>query len=619
VREKVLDLISSISNFITRPLNWGLVLLLGCSSPHHSHEAKLASSQSEEVKKNSKILQDINFGVTNPSSSSFIDKTSDYGLQDLHAVTLNSVDLNFDGKSDLIVLPFYYSRPKFYIFDREGKKFRVWEHDPLPFDFKASYILVFDFNKDKIPDLLSGVLNQRSEISQIPLKFYLGSLDQGKLYFKENPRAFKLPAEPTSSVTILDFDLDGWADIFVSNWFATQSGQYYPVADRLLRNNTKGGFEDVSGILRGETKKNSDQLFPPEAKPTYGASTCDIDQNGFPDILTVSSAGYKNKLWMNLKENITEQRYFEDVGPVSNYASDPDGNLVPTGGGRSFFSACIDYNDDGLMDIFLGELSHGYDNESVDRSSILTGSRTTYPPFFLRTEYISDATSDAWNQGDRRGVWVDHNLDGRPDLLVENSGFPPYSRLVLFEQDSNHAFNNIASKLGIDIVNPTATIVLDINDDGKPDILTSQNNIRRSDIRPRLYLFENNQNLKGKKTIKFHLHGLRSNPQGIGAMVSLYTVEKKNAQNKILQKRWVEYYQGGLPSQNESGIIFGVSENFNAIGVKVNWPYSIKKGSSKLDTLEKLYSLRGFINKDYVELTLCETGQIIPGKKSCPF
>ena len=134
------------------------------------------------------------------------------------------------------------------------------------------------------------------------------------------------------------------------------------------------------------------------------------------------------------------------------------------------------------MDIFLGELSHSYDNESVDRSSILTGSKESFPPFFIRTEYLSHTQTEQWNQGDRRGVWLDYNLDGRIDLLVDNSGFPPHSRLVLFEQDKDHGFSNISTKAGLDIVNPTGTITLDINRDGAPDILTSQNNIRNSEI-----------------------------------------------------------------------------------------------------------------------------------------
>lgn len=589
--------------------------LIGCSSPSKKSSDEDAIKLSEELDSLSKKVQVTNYGPTLKEGGSFVDKTTDYGLNDLFAVTFNAVDLNFDGHTDLVILPTYYSRPKFYIFDPAAKKFKPWEHDPLPLDFKASFILIYDLNKDRIPDLLAGVLNQRSEVSQIPIKLYQGSVWGGKIKFTEEPKSISAPVEPTSGLTIVDFDLDGWPDIFVSNWYENKNNQYIPVADRLLRNN-KGKFEDVTSVLKDEANKTSGQLYPPNARPTYGASTCDIDQNGWPDIMTVSSSGHKNKLWMNIQEPRSGERFYEDLGPVSNYASDPDGSLIPTGGGRSFFSACTDYNDDGLMDVFLGELSHAYDNESVDRSSILTGSKETYPPYFIRTEYVSDASSESWNQGDRRGVWMDYNLDGKIDLVVDNSGFPPFSRLVLFEQDETRAFMNVGPQLGIDIVNPTGTIQLDVNKDGLPDLLTSQNNIRKADIPPRLYLFENRNKVIGRKAFKINLHGIKSNTDGIGAMVMLYTQSKTK---KIVQRRWVEYTQGGLPSQNESGVLFGVPEGVEVIGVKVRWPYLKKNGYSSGEILEKLYSLKGYADKDYAEVTVCEDGKILSGKMSCQF
>lgn len=591
------------------------LLFLSCSTKPPKSVDEDSIRLSEELDSLSKKVQVVNYGPTIKEGGAFTDKTVDYGLSELFAVNFNAIDFNFDGYTDLVILPTYYSRPKFYVWNESLKKFERWKHDPLPIDFKSSFMLFYDLNKDKIPDLISGVLNQRSEISQIPLKVYYGLIKNGKYYLNEDAEAIKLPVEPTSSVTVIDYDLDGWPDLFISNWFENKNSQYLPVADRLLRNN-KGKFEDVTGVLRGESDKLSTQLYPPNAKPTYGASTCDLDLNGWPDILTASSSGHKNKLWMNLSDSRTGERYMDDVGPVSNYASDPDGSLIPTGGGRTFFSSCTDYNDDGLMDVFTGELSHAYDNDSVDRSSVLTGSRETYPPYFLRTEYVSDATSESWNQGDRRAVWVDYNLDGRIDILVDNSGFPPYSRLVLFEQDESRAFFNVAAQSGIDVVNPAGSIVLDINRDGKPDILTSQNNIRKAEIPPRLYLFENTTKYPGRKSIKVHLHGLKSNTDGLGAMVMLFTQEKNK---KIIQRRWVEYSQGGLPSQNESGVHFGIPEGIEAVGVKVRWPYVKKTGFSSGEVIEKLYSLKGFMNKDYVEITVCEDGKILNGKMSCNF
>lgn len=594
----------------------GLLLLnLSCSTTPSKSVDEESIKLSEELESLSRKVQIVNYGPSLKEGGVFKDKTEEYGLANLFAVTFNAVDLNLDGNTDIVLLPTYYSRPKAFIFNPKTKKYSQWSHDPLPSDFKASFLLFYDVNKDKTIDLIAGVLNQRSEVSQIPLKLYLGSIKGGLISFVEDPAFIQLPPAPTSSVTLLDYDLDGWIDIFIGNWFESRKGQYYPVSDRLLRNN-KGKFEEVTTLLKDESNKSADQLYPPNARPTYGSSSCDIDQNGYPDILTASSSGHKNKLWMNLGNPQTGERKFEDLGPSTNYASDPNGNLIPTGGGRNFFSACTDYNDDGMMDIFLGSLSHAYDNESVDKSSILTGSKENYPPYFLRTEYLSDATSEAWNQGDKRGVWVDYNLDGRVDLVVDNSGFPPYSRLVMFEQDESHAFMNVAGQLGIDVVNPTGTITMDLNHDGLPDLITSQNNIRHSDIPPRLYVFENQKKISGRKSLKVHLRGIKSNTEGLGAMVMLYA---KKDNKKFVQRRWNEFSQGGLSSQNEEGIIFGIDNGVEAAGIKVRWPYKAKSGFKQGQVIEKLYPLQGFLTKDFVEVTVCEDGKILAGKNSCQF
>jgi len=599
-----LDLILLIFKLLNKALSLGLIFYFSSctripliSGSHNQQDKKKALKKSrleinQSVSPTKKIMK-----------NGFFDRTEEYGLSGFEAVTINAIDINRDGWSDLVFLPNYYSRPKFLIFDSKIKKFVLWNHDPLPMDFKASYLLFNDVNKDGIIDLISAVFNQKSEVSKVPIKFFKGIVKDNKLYFDLVLMGISVAPTSTSAVSILDYDLDGWPDLFLSNWFEFHGNEVIPVADRLLRNKLGMQFEDVSHLLKGEHSKLPSQLYPTEAKPTYGASTCDIDQNGFPDILTVSSNGYKNKLWMNKKNDGNELRFFEDVGEKSGYASDESGSLLPTGGGRTFFSACVDYNDDGIMDVFLGELSHGHDNDSVDKSSILTGSKLTYPPYFIRTEYLSEGDSQHWNQGDRRAIWLDYNLDGQVDLLVENSGFPPYSRLVMFEQQDDHAFVNVASNIGIDVVNPGATVILDVNRDGKWDILTSQNNIRDSKIKPRFYLFENNIEPKGT-SLKINLVGKNSNIDGVGAKISLVLVSRNDSNLKKIQTRWVEYSQGGLPSQNEKGVIFGIPKNFKPVEIQVFWPSLKKNGNKKIEINKKIYPLKNLSSNKKLEFTL---------------
>ena len=41
--------------------------------------------------------------------------------------------------------------------------------------------------------------------------------------------------------------------------------------------------------------------------------------------------------------------------------------------------------------------------------------------------------------------------------------------------------------------------------------------------------------------------------------------KKKKEGRKIIQRRWVEYSQGGLMSQNEDGVYFGIDQNVEIV------------------------------------------------------
>ncbi|MCO4755069.1 MAG: VCBS repeat-containing protein [Bacteriovoracaceae bacterium] len=583
-----------------------LLFITSCSS-NKEWDSSSVSSAMKTMEKERKV----DYSPSKKENTAFIDKTESFGLAAAEATNIKVVDLNNDNYSDLVLIEDYFSQPVFYFYNSKLSKFEKRESlfDNPP---KASFVLFYDFNGDQIKDALIGVLNQKTEISKRPLRLYEGYYKKGQLRFREEANAFNIKAMPTSTVGIIDYDLDGDLDIFMGNWFEYVKRGVIPAKDLLLKNEN-GRFSDVSELLVGENQFNSDKTMRVNAIPTFSSQICDMDQNGFPDILAVGTHSYLNKLWLNRYTSKENKRLFRDYGVGSLFAGDPEGNLSSRGGGRTFSVACADYNHDGIMDAFMGELSHNYDSDVVDKSSVLTGSSAKFPPKFIRTEYQLDAHDLRWNQSDRRGVWFDYNNDGLLDLLVDNSGYPPHTRMLLFKQHPDHSFENVGKEVGLDIVNPISSVILDVNKDGKMDVLTAQSELRDARIKKRLYLFIN-EDKNPNSSVRIFLEGKQSNSKGVNASIILKVLKNSKIENRTQQ---VNYSYGGLVPQNEEGILFGLGQSEKLISAKVIWPYSKSLNASRAG-MEKVYKFKNVDVKRNPSLTLCESGKVLVGRGKCP-
>lgn len=532
----------------------------------------------------------------------FVDKTYEYGLSDVSAVHIYSVDLNADQATDLVVLPDYFSIPEFYLFNKKSKKF---EKIDFPFDqtLRASYLQFADVNKDNIQDVLVGVLNQNTALNNIPVKIYYGKLTKGKLSYQLKHTLGDNSSTATAS--FVDINLDGHLDVFLGNWFGYDPDVSKSAPDRLWLYQD-GSYVDSSALLQGEYHRD-ELLGYVNAKPTFSSSICDIDQNGFPDILTGSSAGHANKLWMNLYDRKYDSRILRDYAKSAGYASDQNGEQEILGGGNTFTTNCADYNNDGIMDVFVGEMSHSFDNDKKDRSSILTGASLSFPPKFYRTDYIYGPDDSKGSQADRRAFWKDINGDSLLDLVVVNSGFPPHTRLIYFEQNSDHSFVNKAREYSLDVLNPSGAVSLDLNQDGRLDMIVGQSSLRMSGRKVKLYVFENQIPKKKRQDVQVYLHAKNANADAFGAMLILKTDKRE-------YRRFYNPSGGSLPSQEEKGAYFSLTENEHPLKMFVRFPYS--KNQRDNSYLKRVYNLSSLWPKQHV-FTLCEDGRILKGRAFC--
>ncbi len=547
----------------------------------------------------------VSFNPTHSNqSTAFRDVTDELGLSGVEATSFYAVDFDGDSFTDLVVLSEYYSKPEFYRYDPVRSRYELLRDTPFEREQWASYLVFFDYNRDGILDVILGAPKRETALEQYPIRLFVGKNQGMKLSYFELKGVFPPIHEPTYSIAPIDFDLDGKLDLYLANWYSKNRGKMVVTPDRILHQQASQ-FVDGSDKLKGEFDYLDELELYPNARPTYAAAVCDVDLDGYPDVMTSSSNGMANKLWIN-QSTEKNHRHFQDFAETSGVAHDKEGMLDRMGGGDSYFSRCVDYNNEGIVDIIAGELSHSYDSSTRDRSAVLTGSSFKFPPRFIRTEYFMDNGTQHWNQGDKRATFLDYNLDGLVDMAIDNNGFPPQSRLIFFHQEENHAFQDRALNYGLDLANPSGTVTLDFNRDGLPDLLVGQVSTRSHQLKRRIFLFKNTTAEQGNHSLQLFLSGVGANSMGWGASIKVVSTN---------QSQWRYHYpfNGGFSSQDEDGIIFGIAKADRLKRIEVTWPILDGKGKP----LKKLYSMQSTKLKKINQFTLCESGAILIGKKKC--
>jgi hypothetical protein len=221
-------------------------------------------------------------------------------------------------------------------------------------------------------------------------------------------------ADPTSKslgVAVLDFDSDGWLDLFVAN--DTQPNKLY-------RNNRNGTFTETgvsAGVAFGEDGV---------ARGAMGVDAADYDRSGRPHLLVGNFSNQMLALYHNEGNGL-----FVDDAPASTVGRV---SLLYLAFGVFFF----DYDLDGLLDIFA---ANGHIEDEINRVQPKVQYRQS-PLVFRnlggkRFEHTTPKLGAAFGRPivARGAAYADYDLDGDLDVLITTNGGPAY----LFRNDGGNA------------------------------------------------------------------------------------------------------------------------------------------------------------------------------------
>ena len=413
-----------------------------------------------------------------------------------------------------------------------------------------------------------------------------------------------------------DLDGDGDQDLFVTNWDASFNelfvndgkGAFLEVTDdiavRELANATSGRWVDFDRDLdldlfvtnlaggnflyrneRGFFARITTDILVLDPGSFRVSSWADYDSDGTLDLVVTQRFDQNNALYRNHYGKFLK---IEDVPITSD-------------GGNSTCACWGDYDDDGDVDLFVGNTDNQnnflYENkgrafgfERVTRSVVVNDSGRTASCAWVDYDNDGDLdlfianvggqnnvlyTNDGTGQfskvtegvlvndgGDSNGsTWADFDNDGDLDVFISNRAGENNS---LYLNNGDGGFVKVENDVAVnDGGNSLTASYADMDRDGDLDLFVANNGEPN-------FLYENLGT--GHNWIILRLRGTRSNTQAIGAKVRL---KATIGGRSIWQMRHV--VGGSDNSQSSYEVHFGLGEAARIDSIVVEWPSGLEE------------------------------------------
>ena len=582
--------------------------------------------------------------VEGANGMAFTDATDAWGLSTINGAQMQAVDLDGDGYPDLVMddnngidddaenLRYHWvlmNRD-----DGSGGRTFVDQTDESGFfqrrsgeGRRPSVDHVFaDVDGDGDLDGFAGVFN---DPHSDPVGHFTDTseilLNDGTGHFSLAPQSPDLAVDfPMSGVTFTDVNADGNVDLFIALWYKNAdiygNGSWlnwtYGANDRLLLGQGDGTFADATDAAGMEMKEGTSGnatetvLDGRHARPSMGATACDLDGDALPELLAMAYGRQWNLQWHNLGAG-----KFEEVGQTSGYAGDTnvdytdnwyyecscwtDGTCVGSDdptlpynkkqcaqvaaywnagwddqpanlNGNTFATACADLDNDGDLDLLNGEITHQWAGGSSDLSGVLLNdgngvfARLDLASSGLARKPVPDPNNHSWDFGDQKAAIADLDNDGRKDVLLPSGAAYYGNILYIWRQWNDLQFSEVETDIGIQIPTAHGVALADFDRDGDLDLVGASLSelVGDSPQNHRVYFYENET--PPRHFLRVRLNGSGTNTTGIGARVAVTALGHTQVQEVV-----GGFGQHGM--QMEPVLTFGLGPAVELEGVEVTW------------------------------------------------
>ena len=333
---------------------------------------------------------------------------------------------------------------------------------------------------------------------------------------------------PTMTPVWFDYDNDGLLDLFIANNRSSDAQGneiYHP--DQLWKNNGNNTFTNVrtaSGIIYGEPYTNYD---------CYGAQAADYNNDNFTDIFVANYRLAPDNLYTNRGDAT-----FVDRAAQTGVQGVP--TAAPNYFGHGMGCEWGDYNNDGYIDLCVGNLAHTDSRGQYSNPSLIF--KNNGPPDWDFEEVHKDMGLKFY-EGNAGVLWLDIDLDGYLDLWhgLYSGGV---NHLYLNMGPPDFKLKEITWLSGSVVADPWTASRIDYDNDGDLDLL--------------IYgaMYRNDMPRKGK-WLEILLSGSPGNNVNMDAYGSRVTVY---CGNKLFHRQHSGSAGGSRCMQNSNYLHFGLGD-----------------------------------------------------------